>query len=228
MVVNSLDRLNSNSHLIFSYFPPFFRSLASFKYSFSLSLSAGSSLRPLDLSPLPLFLEGPLPPLVDLDLASAAEDPALERPFAEAAFPLAAAAFFLDFFLLSSSELELSLSELESLESLSELSLSELESELESDESLSELESLEELELEERPRLLFTFFLPAAAAAGRLFVTAPVPFVLLILSSNAPVPVRRRSAFFLGNGMNKFTIIYTNHCQPNHNFTQKRTCYWIL
>ena len=82
----------------------------------------------LDLSD---SLASPLP-LADFDLASAAEDPALDLPLAEEAdLPLEAPeGFFLVFFLLppsSLSELELSLSEL----SLSELSLSEL--------SLSEL-----------------------------------------------------------------------------------------
>ena len=104
------------------------------------------------------------------------------------------------------SYLELSLSELSLSElSLSELSLSELESEL-SDESLSELESLEELELEERPRLRFTFLLlppsEAAAAAGRRFVTAPLPLALFILSS--------RSAFLLGNGAKGAWLMHDN------------------
>ena len=88
------------------HFPPFFRSLASFKYSFSLSLSAGSSLRPFDLSAA--FLEeGPPLPLVDLDLAKAADEPAFERPLLEeeeADLPLAEG-FFLFFFLLSPSSL---------------------------------------------------------------------------------------------------------------------------
>ena len=76
--------------------------------------------------------------MADFDLASAAEDPALDRPLAEEADLLLEApeGFFLVFFLLppsSLSELELSLSEL----SLSELSLSELSlSELRGDNSI--------------------------------------------------------------------------------------------